>query len=119
MNHQTDVRLVYPHTKGVGSRDHAQIADTEVLLNLALVIGAKARMIPFSGDALLFQELRHALGAVAGCTIDDRPRHALARKLSLDRIEDIGHLGCPLRWSHLEAQVRPRCAAVDQSQLGP
>ena len=54
VNHQTDVRLVDPHPKGIGGRDHAEIADPEVLLDLTFVIGAEARMIPFSSNALLF-----------------------------------------------------------------
>jgi len=54
MDHQSDVWLIDPHPKGIGSRDDAQISYAKVLLDLTLVIGAKARMIPLGGDALLF-----------------------------------------------------------------
>lgn len=54
MYHEANVRLVDPHTEGIGRCDHPQIADAKRLLYLLLFFRGKTRVIALCGETLRF-----------------------------------------------------------------
>ena len=92
MDDQSDVRLVYTHTEGVGGDDCPQVAVDEVLLDRLLGLMRKSCVEVFRRHSLGLEELCQVLGLAPRRAVNDRSAGLVFGQVSYKDLVDIGEL---------------------------
>ena len=117
MDHQPDIRLVDAHAEGVGRRDRAQVATDETLLHVLLGLRRQAGVKIIGLDVLQLQVFGNLLGASPRRAIDDGAPGGVRRQIRRQYLMDVREFLAAGSRDHLEAEIRPFCAAVEDRQL--
>ena len=117
MDHQPDIRLVDAHAEGIGRRDRAQVAADETPLHVLLGLRRQAGVKMFGLDVLQLQIFGNLLASPPRRAIDDGAPGRVRRQVRRQYLMDMCKLLAAGSRDHLEAEVRPFGAAVEDRQL--
>ena len=119
VNNKPNVRLVYAHAERIGRRDDTKLANSESLLDIALLLRSQSCVVAFSSEPLLLEELGNSFRGAARCAIDHCAGCAGSGQIFFNAVKDVGHFRGALRRKNFEAQVRTRSAPIQQCELQP
>ena len=112
MNHQTHVRLVDAHAKGIGSDDGPQFPTYEALLDVLFSVRRQTCMEAARLDSLCLQELRDLLRLSPCRAVDDCAARLVFREIGRQNLVDMSELLSAARLHHHKFQVGTSRPAV-------
>ena len=117
MDHQTHIRLVDAHAKGVGGSDDTQFASDEGLLRVLLGFGGQPGMIGRRRQPLVAQEPGELLGLLAGGAIGNGTAALLGGQRLGNQLGHPGKFFTRGSLDHIEAEIVAPGAAIQHIQF--